>query len=87
MNHSTIDGVPAILIERWRDAHAVPSLLRWRSLAQLCASILMVTLADGSPPEQADNIRTLAEIAHRHQLDMQPVHHFSDRREADREAA
>ena len=87
MNQTTIDGVPALIIERWQGAHGCPSLFRWRSLAQLCSSAWMSALLNGSTPGQASNLRMLADIAYQHQLDTQNTQHFIDRRAADLEAA
>ena len=73
MHDSTIDGVPVILLQRWQAAHAVPSLLRWRSLSQLAASIWVNLDVHGSRPDHAENLRLLADIARLHQIDMQPT--------------
>jgi hypothetical protein len=69
---STIDGVPAMLIERWKYAHAVPTIARWRALSQLCASQAMLDFVAGKI-EQHDDLALLADVAHRHGLMMQPI--------------
>lgn len=65
--------IPQIVTLRWQEACANPSIPRWRSLAQMCSSMVVngSLYAPGSPI--VDDLRTLANVAHIHQLSMQPA--------------
>ena len=70
MNEPVI--VPAIVCKRWQGALSRPSIARWRSLAQMCSSMVVnaSVYTPGSPI--VDDLRTLAHVAHTHMLGMQP---------------
>lgn len=65
--------IPTIVTARWQEAHAAPTMGRWRSLAQMLSSMVVnaSVYTPGSPI--VDDLRTLAHVAHLHQLDLQPV--------------
>lgn len=73
MNESTIDGVPAMILTRWQQAMAMPSIMRWRSLSMLCGHWWCQMQLEGESPAGADNVRMLSAIAYQHGIDMQPV--------------
>lgn len=66
--------IPQIVRLRWQEAHACPTMGRWRSLAQMCSDMVVNSsvYTPGSPI--VDDLRTLAHVAHIHQRDMQPAH-------------
>mgnify|MGYP001097908394 CR=1 FL=1 len=65
-------AIPAIVSARWQEALARPSIGRWRSLAQMLASMVVnaSVYTPGSPI--VDDLRTLAHVAHTHMLSLQP---------------
>lgn len=66
-------AIPSIVSARWQEALARPSIGRWRSLAQMLSSMVVnaSVYTPGSPI--VDDLRTLAHVAHLHQLDLQPA--------------
>lgn len=64
--------IPSVVSARWQEALARPSIGRWRSLAQMLASMVVnaSVYTPGSPI--VDDLRTLAHVAHTHMLGMQP---------------
>lgn len=70
---STIDGIPWIVLVRWRDALLRPDMCRWHSLARMLGSMYVnISVAAPNAP-QLDDVRTLSDVAYRHALDMQPA--------------
>lgn len=65
-------AIPSIVSARWQEALARPSIGRWRSLAQMCSSMVVnaSVYTPGSPI--VDDLRTLAHVAHTHMLGLQP---------------
>lgn len=65
-------AIPSIVSARWQEALARPSIGRWRSLAQMCSSMVVnaSVYTPGSPI--VDDLRTLAHVAHTHMLSLQP---------------
>ena len=65
-------AIPAIVSARWQEALARPSIGRWRSLAQMLASMVVnaSVYTPGSPI--VDDLRSLAHDAHTHMLSLQP---------------
>lgn len=65
-------AIPSVVAIRWQEAHASPSIARWRSLAQMCSSMVVnaSVYTPGSPI--VDDLRTLAHVAHIHMLGLQP---------------
>lgn len=65
-------AIPSIVSARWQEALALPSIGRWRSLAQMCSSMVVnaSVYTPGSPI--VDDLRTLAHVAHTHMLGLQP---------------
>lgn len=70
---TSINGIPAIVIARWQEACARPTIARWHSLAQMIASMYVNAHAAAPESPVVDDLRALGEIAHRHALDMQPA--------------
>ncbi len=70
---STIDGIPGIVLVRWRDALLRPDIFRWHSLARLLGSMYVNISVSAPDAPQLDDIRTLGDVAYRHALDMQPA--------------
>lgn len=66
-------AIPSIVSARWQEALARPTIGRWRSLAQMLASMVVnaSVYTPGSPI--VDDLRTLAHVAHTHMLSLQPV--------------
>ncbi len=64
--------IPSIVAVRWQEALADPTMPRWRSLAQMLSSMVVNSsiYTPGSPV--VDDLRTLAHVAHIHQLSLQP---------------
>lgn len=67
-------SVPAIVAQRWREAHARPSIGRWHSLGDMLAGMVAVAGRHASHAPVVDDLRTLAEVARQHQIDLQPVY-------------
>lgn len=65
--------IPTVVLIRWREAHQNPSMARWSSLTQMLSSMVVngSLYSPGSPV--VDDLRTLAHIAHFHQLALQPA--------------
>lgn len=65
--------IPSIVMARWQEALANPTIGRWHSLTQMLSSMVVngSVYAPGSP--MVDDLRTLAHVAHAHQLAMQPA--------------
>ncbi|MBC2731355.1 hypothetical protein [Thiobacillus sp.] len=65
-------AIPSIVSARWQEALARPSIGRWRSLAQMLASMVVnaSVYTPGSPI--VGDLRTLAHVAHTHMLSLQP---------------
>lgn len=65
-------AIPSIVSARWQEALAQPTIGRWRSLAQMCSSMVVnaSVYTPGSPI--VDDLRTLAHVAHTHMLSLQP---------------
>lgn len=65
--------IPTIVVKRWREAIAAPTIGRWHSLTQMLSSMVVNAslYAPGAPI--VDDLRTLANVSHIHQLDLQPV--------------
>lgn len=65
--------IPAIVARRWREAIAAPTIGRWHSLTQMLSTMVVNAslYAPGAP--LVDDLRTLAHVAHIHQLELQPV--------------
>lgn len=65
--------IPRIVEARWSEALARPSIGRWHSIAEMLASMVVngEIYTPGSPI--VDDLRTLAHVAHLHQLAMQPA--------------
>ncbi|OJW78003.1 hypothetical protein [Thiobacillus sp. 65-1402] len=65
--------IPSIVSLRWQEALARPSIGRWHSLTQMLSSMVVnaSVYTPGSPI--VDDLRTLAHVAHAHQLGMQPM--------------
>lgn len=65
-------AIPSIVSARWQEALARPTIGRWRSLAQMLASMVVnaSVYTPGSPI--VDDLRTLAHVAHTHMLSLQP---------------
>lgn len=70
---STVDGIPAIVLARWKEACAAPTIARWRSLAQMIASIMMTASAHAPGVQLVGDLKLLSDIAYQHAIDMQPV--------------
>lgn len=66
-------AVPRIVQARWQEALGTPSIPRWRSLAQMCASMHVNASLYSPDSPLVGTLRTLDEVAHQHMLDMQPV--------------
>lgn len=69
---STPIAIPSIVSARWQEAHARPTIARWRSLTEMLSDMVVNTsvYTPGSPI--VDDLRTLAHVAHTHMLGMQP---------------
>lgn len=66
--------LPQLVAERYREACANPDIARWRSLAYLAAF-----KADVEPnPTVKDDLRTVADLAWSHCIDMEPVREPED---------
>lgn len=65
--------IPSIVAARWQEACANPSIPRWRSLAQMCSSMVVNGSLYAPDSPIVDDLRTLANVAHIHQLSMQPA--------------
>lgn len=65
--------IPSIVSARWQEALAAPTIGRWHSLVQMISAMVVngSLYTPGSPV--VDDLRTLAHVAHAHQLDLQPV--------------
>ena len=65
--------IPSIVSLRWREAHAVPTIGRWRSLAQMIGSMVVNASVYTPGSQVVDDLRTLADLAYQHMRDLQPV--------------
>jgi hypothetical protein len=65
--------IPSIVCVRWSEATADPSIPRWRSLSQMCASMWINCQIDAPESPMCDDLRVLADLAQQHMLDLQPV--------------
>lgn len=70
MNEPVI--IPAIVAKRWQEALAAPTLRRWSSLTHMLSDMVVnaSVYAPGAP--MVDDLRTLAHVAHMHQIELQP---------------
>lgn len=64
--------LPTGTLERWQMAHKADSLLGWRALSHLMLAEARVRVADNRMDMAAD-LMTLADVAMRRALDLQPV--------------
>ena len=65
--------IPQIVADRYREACESPDLMRWRSLAYL-ASFMAETIVKHEPDSvMADDLKTIAELAWQHSIDLEPV--------------
>ena len=64
--------IPVIVTTRWQEAHAAPSLGRWRSLTQMLSDMVVNSSVYSPNAPIVDDLRTLAHVAHAHTLAMQP---------------
>lgn len=64
--------IPTIVATRWREAIANPSIPRWRSLTQMISSMVINASLHTPGAPLVDDLRTLAHVAHAHQLELQP---------------
>ncbi|MFZ2982009.1 MAG: hypothetical protein WA085_13335 [Sphingobium sp.] len=64
--------IPSIVRARLAEAEATPSIPRWRSLSEMCSSMVVnaSVYAPGSPI--VDELRRIAYLAHNNMLAMQP---------------
>lgn len=60
--------IPSVVLVRWREALATPTMRRWHSLTQMLSSMVInaSVYTPGSPI--VDDLRTLAHVAHTHML-------------------
>jgi hypothetical protein len=65
--------IPSIVSLRWSEACANPSIARWKSLAQMCSSMVVNGSLYAPGSAVVDDLRTLAHVAHINALEMQPV--------------
>lgn len=65
--------IPAIVSKRWQEALAEPSIGRWHSLWQMISSMVVNASLYTPGTPIVDDLRTLAHLAHQHQIDLQPV--------------
>ena len=63
--------IPAIVSARWQEAHARPSIARWRSLTQMLSAMVVNSSIYAPNSPIVDDLRTLAHVAHAHTLGMQ----------------
>lgn len=66
--------IPSIVAQRWSEAHARPDIGRWRSLVQMLSSMVVNAAVYTPGSAVVDDLRTLAAVAHIHQLALQPAH-------------
>lgn len=64
--------IPAIVVARWQEATAAPTIGRWHSLAQMLSTMVVNASVYTPGAPIVDDLRTLAHVAYRHQLDLQP---------------
>lgn len=64
--------IPSIVRVRLEEAEVNPNIHRWRSLAQMCSTMVVNAsmYAPGSPV--VDELRRIAHLAHTNMLAMQP---------------
>lgn len=64
--------IPTLLIERWQEAHAKPSMLRWKATAELALRLWAEAKEQDAHLLYLSDLATLCDLAHQHQLDCQP---------------
>jgi len=62
-----------IITRRWQEAIASPTMARWNSLSDMCGDLWMTVQNTCPTSPMLDDLRVLADLAHQHMLDMQPV--------------
>ncbi len=62
-----------IITRRWQEAIDSPTMSRWCSLSQMCASMWLNCQVDAPESPMVDDLRMLADLAHQHMIDMQPA--------------
>ncbi len=65
--------IPSIVAARWQEAIAAPTIPRWRSLAQMLSGMVVNASVYTPGAPVVDDLRTLAHVANRHMLDLQPA--------------
>ena len=64
--------IPSIVAVRLAEAELAPSIPRWRSLREMCSSMVVNASVYSPESPMVDELRRIANLAHQNMLALQP---------------